>query len=280
MAGTMFSEGRTVMSASWSAHWRWRPSPTPKSFVQAIERGRNELCSRVAVTTKGTTVNLRREGNTHGFLSPPRVLYGFPHGAKMLHGFGWIRDSTLERSSDPIRPPYARRAVQGASKCVFCIHRQKAPKNSPLSAHCQDFLQWRRILLSPLCRWIQKNTSGKMLERQSRGLLESDRCGACCVWATCVWATQQPKPNQKTPRPRLQTLGVHDAELRCDVLQLGSQPRALAPARHRDHFRAHKTDTRHGWHRSAGWSSGCSRTHRNAWISASLATLVRSWGAA
>ena len=40
-------------------------------------------------------VNLSREGgNTHGFLYPSRVLYGFPHGAKILRGFGWIRDCT------------------------------------------------------------------------------------------------------------------------------------------------------------------------------------------
>ena len=40
-------------------------------------------------------VTLSRErGHVHGFVSPPRLLYGFsPHGAHIQRGFGWIRDS-------------------------------------------------------------------------------------------------------------------------------------------------------------------------------------------
>ena len=41
-------------------------------------------------------VNLSRErGNTHCFVFSPRVLYGFPHRARIWNrGLGWIRDST------------------------------------------------------------------------------------------------------------------------------------------------------------------------------------------
>ena len=36
----------------------------------------------------------RERGNTHGFLFPPRVLFGFPHGARIQRGLVLIRDST------------------------------------------------------------------------------------------------------------------------------------------------------------------------------------------
>ena len=48
----------------------------------------------------GFWVNLSRErGNTHGFLLPPRVLYGFPHGARIQSGLDLTRDSTSEYSA-------------------------------------------------------------------------------------------------------------------------------------------------------------------------------------
>ena len=58
----------------------WETSRRAKCDLKSI-LNRADLCT-------GFRAKLSRErGNTHSLLFPPRVLYGFPHGAKTL---GWI----------------------------------------------------------------------------------------------------------------------------------------------------------------------------------------------
>ena len=66
-------------------------------------------------------VNLSRgRGNARGFLFPPRVLHGFPHGAKLWRGLGWKRDRT---STPPLC--YGRHqttVARGAARSSLTLH--------------------------------------------------------------------------------------------------------------------------------------------------------------
>ena len=115
---TPVSKRPTHPHAGSSKHWEtgkqrtreesgWKQAPSKYSYCEtgAESDGRGgwgggEVLSRIKPKLRRRLnrllrVSLSRErGNTHGLLFPPRVLYGFPHGARLWRGLGLIRDST------------------------------------------------------------------------------------------------------------------------------------------------------------------------------------------